>query len=112
MTPLQISTGRGPYRLTLAEPPAAITGGGLALTLRFDRADGLERVGFRCVIAPGLVPADALADPAALLARLAPWFEREFEITREAALKSIRTERRLAEVVFDRDRPGPLGAAA
>jgi hypothetical protein len=31
--------------------------------------------------------------------RLAPWFEREFEQTREAALKSLRSERKPLVVV-------------
>jgi hypothetical protein len=41
--------------------------------------------------------------------RLAPWFEREFEQTREAALKSLRSERKPLVVRFDREPPGPFG---
>jgi len=46
----------------------------------------------------------------ALLSQLAPWFEREFEQTREAALKSLRSERRPLVVRFDREHPGPFAA--
>ncbi len=44
-----------------------------------------------------------------MLSRLAPWFEREFEQTREAALKSLRSERKPLTVRFDREHPGPFG---
>jgi len=43
-----------------------------------------------------------------LIERIAPWLEREFEQTREAALKSIRTERHLLEISFDPTNPGPF----
>ena len=36
--------------------------------------------------------------PEKLIERITPWIEREFEQTREAALKSIRTERKLFEI--------------
>ena len=91
--------------------PSAVTADEVTLTLSFERADGLERVGFLCTIARAL--AEASDDPnrgpdaGAILARLVPWFEREFEQTREAALKSIRSERKLFEVVFDREHRGP-----
>jgi hypothetical protein len=42
--------------------------------------------------------------------RLAPWFEREFEQTREAALKSLRSERKPLVLRFDREHPGPFGS--
>ncbi len=103
----EFNTARGRYRLTLAAP-SGDAGDEAMLTLAYERADGLERVGFQCMIADGLAGVDDLRDPAALLRRLRPWFEREFENTREAALKSIRTERRPLVVRFDREHPGPF----
>jgi hypothetical protein len=113
VTQYEINTGRGLYRLSLAAPPA-LTPDEITLTLSFERADGLERVGFLCAIARSLTEApDDLGcgtDEAAMLVRLGPWFEREFEQTREAALKSLRSERRPLTVRFDREHPGPFGA--
>lgn len=103
----EFSTARGRYRLALAAPPKS-SGGEVIVTLAYERADGLERVGFQCAIVDGLAGADDLRDPDALLQRLAPWFEREFEQTREAALKSIRAERRPLVLRFDREHPGPF----
>ena len=51
---------------------------------------------------------DAADSPEKLINRIAPWLEREFEQTREAALKSIRTERKLLEISFDATHPGPF----
>jgi hypothetical protein len=104
---VEFNTARGRYRLTLAAPPRS-AGSEVALTLAYERADGLERVGFLCMIASELPGADRLRDSGALLERVAPWFEREFEQTREAALKAIRTERRPLVVRFDREHPGPF----
>jgi len=102
---IELRTGRGIYRLAEAAPseeaPEALT-----LTLALERADGIERVVFRCRIARALLNADPQADQ--LTARLAPWIEHDFEQIREAALKSIRTERRLFELSFDPDKPAPL----
>ncbi|MGH7914504.1 MAG: hypothetical protein ACREPW_07640 [Candidatus Binataceae bacterium] len=92
----------------LAAPPA-ITADEVTLTLSFERADGLERVGFLCTIARALAETPGESDDGAMLRRLAPWFEREFEQTREAALKSLRSERRALVVRFDREHPGPFG---
>ena len=51
----------------------------------------------------------AIADsPEKLIAQIAPWLEREFEQTREAALKSIRAEHKLLEISFDPAHPGPF----
>jgi hypothetical protein len=105
---LEINTGRGLYRLSLAAPPA-ITTDDITLTLSFARADGLERVGFLCTIARAIAQAPSESDHDAMLSRLAPWFEREFEQTREAALKSLRSERKPLTVRFDREHPGPFG---
>jgi len=111
VTQYEINTGRGLYRLSLAAPPA-IMSDEITLTLSFERADGLERVGFLCTIARALAEAPGEPDrgtgAGAMLARLGPWFEREFEQTREAALKSLRSERRPLMVRFDREHPGPF----
>lgn len=103
---LEFRTGRGLYRLASAAPPE--TAGDVVLTLALERADGIERVVLRFRIARELLDRDACANPENLVARVAPWVEREFEATREAALKSIRSERRLYEVVFDGAHPGPF----
>jgi hypothetical protein len=112
VTQYGINTGRGLYRLSLAAPPA-LAADQITLTLSFERADGLERVGFLCTIARVLAEASGEpgrgTDPEAMLARLGPWFEREFEQTREAALKSLRSERKPLTVSFDREHPGPFG---
>ena len=76
------------------------------LTLSVERADGIEKVALRCRIATALIGADDA--PEKLIERIAPWLEREFEQTREAALKSIRTERKLLEISFDATHPGPF----
>lgn len=101
---IALKTGRGPYRLIEAAP-AVGRGSTIVLTLALESANGIERVAFRCVIAGNLAPG---GDAAAIIARLAPWIEREFEITREAALKSIRSERRMHEIVFDAANRGPF----
>jgi hypothetical protein len=94
--------------LSLAAPPA-LTADEVTLTLSFERADGLERVGFLCTIARALAEAPDESDSGAILTRLVPWLEREFEQTREAALKSLRSERKPLTVRFDREHPGPFG---
>ena len=109
LTKYEINSGRGLYRLTLAAPPA-ITADGITLTLNFARADGLERVGFLCTIARAITGTPDESEIDAMLSRLAPWFEREFEQTREAALKSLRSERRPLIVRFDREHPGPFAS--
>ena len=93
--------------MSLAAPPT-ITAEDINLTLSFARADGLERVGFLCTIARAIAAAPDEPDPDAMLSRLAPWFEREFEQTREAALKSLRSEHKPLTVRFDREHPGPF----
>ena len=78
----------------------------MILTLSLDRADGIEKVALTFRIATALIgDADS---PEKLIERIAPWLEREFEQTREAALKSIRTERKLLEISFDAAHPGPF----
>ena len=99
--------------MSLAAAPA-ITADEITLTLSFERADGLERVGFLCSIARAIVAAPNESVSAssldAILVRVAPWFEREFEQTREAALKSLRSERKPYMIRFDREHPGPFAA--
>ena len=104
---VEFNTARGRYRLKLAAPPRN-TGDDVVLTLAYERIDGLERVGFLCAVAGEFAGTDESADPGVLLERLARWFEREFEQTREAALKSIRTEGRPLTVRFDGAHPGPF----
>jgi hypothetical protein len=103
---VEIRTSRGPYRITEAAP-AATEAGALILTLALERADGIERVVFRCRIDEGLAGSDRPGNPDDLVARLQPWIEREFEMVREAALKSIRSERKLHEIAFDHTNRGP-----
>ena len=76
------------------------------LTISLDRADGIEKVALRCRIANVLLSSSG--SPEMLIERITPWLEREFEQTREAALKSIRTERQLLEISFDESNPGPF----
>lgn len=108
MTQYEINTARGLYRLSLAAPPA-IAADEITLTLSFERPDGLERVSFLCTIARAIVEAPGDLEADAILSRLTLWFEREFEQTREAALKSLRSERRPLTVRFNREHPGPFG---
>jgi hypothetical protein len=103
--PVQIKTGRGLYNLSAAAP-AESDSDGIVLTLAMERADGIERVVLRCRIDGPSISSDD--DAEALIARLQPWLEREFEQTREAALKSIRAERRLFELRFGSRNPGPF----
>jgi ADP-ribosylglycohydrolase len=100
----ELRTPYGIYRLTLAAPPESVSDGAM-LTLSVERTD---RIAFRCRIAPALLEAGALDDPEAILERLSSWVEREFGQTREAALKAIRTEGKLLEIVFDEERRGPF----
>jgi hypothetical protein len=103
----ELRTGRGIYRLAVAAAPE-INANEIVLTLALERADGVERVVFRCRIERALVGEAAAADADAIAAQLAPWIEREFESTREAALKSIRSERRMHEIIFNRTSRGPF----
>lgn len=102
---VSIKTGRGNYWLKAAAP-AECEPDGILLTLVLERADGIERVAFRCHIASALL--DQNADAAALVEQVAPWVEREFEMTRENALKTIRSERKMLELSFDVSNRGPF----
>lgn len=102
-----VTTARGAYLLKIAEAPDR-RGDSLAVTFTLERADGIERVALRCVIADALLP-DASRDAIAFASRrIAAWLEREFEQVREAALRSVRAEHRLLEFVFDHSNPGPF----
>jgi hypothetical protein len=101
---VDITTARGPYRIIEAAP-ADLAADATMLTLAFERADGIERVVFRCRIDSALADGSSPDD---LIVRLRPWLEQEFEMTREAALKSIRSERKLHEIAFDANNRGPL----
>jgi hypothetical protein len=100
----EIRTSRGIYRIGAAAPIEQ-DATGIVVTAGLERADGIERVVARFRVDRQLDPPTAVD---AILARLGPWIEKEFEATREAALKSIRTERKLWEIVFDENRPGPF----
>lgn len=105
--PTTLKTGRGIYAISSAAPLSRV-GDSIVLTLSLERADGIEKVALRCRIASGLIGSADSYFPERLIERIAPWLEREFEQTREAALKSIRTERHLLEISFDRASPGPF----
>ena len=100
-----LKTGRGNYAITSAGP-LELTADSVVLTLSLERADGIEKVAVRFRIATALIgDGDS---PEKLIERITPWLEREFEHTREAALKSIRTERKLLEISFDPTNRGPF----
>ena len=105
--PTTLKSGRGIYAVA-STAPLERAAGSVVLTLGLERADGIEKVGLRCRIATGLIGNADSDSPEKLIERIAPWLEREFEQTREAALKSIRTERRLLEISFDAANPGPF----
>jgi hypothetical protein len=102
---VEILTGRGVYRLN-AVAPLEITNSGVVLTLAMERADGIERIVSRWRIAPELAGERPKVET--IIARLKGWLAGEFETTREAALKSIRSERRLHEITFDQANRGPF----
>jgi len=102
---VSIKTGRGDYLLKTVAPDQR-EAGAILLTVGLERSDGIERVVFRCRLAAGLVDPDT--DAEAIMRRLAPWLEREFEMTREHALKAIRSERRMLEIGFDASHRGPF----
>lgn len=104
----QISTGRGVYSLRQAADPEFLPDS-LVLTVALERADGVETVAFKVRVARELCDVCVLDGVEPMLVRLKPWLECEFEQTREAALRSVRTEHRLLEIAFDASRPGPFG---
>jgi hypothetical protein len=108
---VELQTVRGRYRLSLAGPPKVSRSAteGFTLALSFDSLDGVERIGLLCIIARELLDMVDTSDTDAVIGRIAPWFEQQFEQVREAALKSIRTDRRPHVIRFDLENPGPFG---
>ncbi|HKV55538.1 MAG TPA: hypothetical protein VJN94_12955 [Candidatus Binataceae bacterium] len=105
---IEIATPRGIYRLAPASPlETGNAPGPITLTLAIERADGIERVLVEFLVERDLLGAVA-PNADAIIERLKGWLEREFEATREAALKAIRTERRLHQILFDSAHPGPF----
>ncbi|MGH7863780.1 MAG: hypothetical protein ACREQB_02245 [Candidatus Binataceae bacterium] len=102
-----ILTGRGSYSLAILGIPEA-RADCLTMMLSLQRDDGIERVSFRCLIANSLLGPASSADPSTLLPAIAQWLEREFEQVREAALKSVRSEHQLFDVLFEPSAPGPF----
>lgn len=100
----ELQTPRGLYRMALAKEPETVPGGVL-LTLSLERLDGIEKVAFQCRIDITSVKVSKIED---ILAGLARWIERDFEMTRENALKSIRSERKLMVMVLDEEHRGPF----
>jgi hypothetical protein len=104
--PTTLKTGRGIYSVENAAPVDR-SANAIVLTLKLVRADGIENVALRVRIATSIL--QSVDDsPEKLIERLAPWLERQFEQTREAALKTIRTEHHLLEIVFDAGNRGPF----
>jgi hypothetical protein len=98
---VEIRSGRGIYAISLLSAPERVDGK-IRLTAAFERADGVERFGLRFVFAEAVVAgASYLDDTASLIERIRPQIEANFEQIREAALKSIRTDKRLHEIPID-----------
>jgi len=93
--PTTIQTPRGEYRLSVVGEPER-SGATAVITLSLDRADGIERIAFRCVLGASMI-----GEPETLEDRLAPWIESQFEQLREAALRSIRSEGKLLQIEFE-----------
>jgi hypothetical protein len=93
--PTRIQTSRGVYRLSVVGEPERSGATGV-LTLSLERADGIERIAFRCVVGASMIDG-----PVTLEDRLVPWIEGQFEQLREAALKSIRSEGKLLQIEFE-----------
>ena len=100
----ELKTSRGPYRLSLARPPETLPDATL-LTVSLERLDGIEKVALQCRLSSSLVGNFELDE---ILRRMASWIERDFEMMRENALKSIRSERKLLVIGFDASNRGPF----
>lgn len=100
----ELKTARGPYHLVLAKEPQTFPDSTL-LTLSLERSDGIEKVTLQCRVDKVLASQSNMDET---LAKIAHWIERDFEMTREYALKSIRSERKLLELVFDASNRGPF----
>lgn len=97
-----IQTPRGRYFLTSAAP-LEHTADGVVVTLSLEAASGIERIGFQCLLPPDF----SLESEPALVEKVSSAVRSDFEVIREAALKSIRTERRLYRLVLAQ-RKSPL----
>jgi len=97
---VNFKTGRGVYRL-IAAAPSEVDGDAITLVLALEQVDGIERVAFRYRIEGAIAAGGAQPHDDALIERIAPTIEREFESVREVALKSIRSERKLAAIVIN-----------
>jgi hypothetical protein len=113
--PALLKTARGAYSLSVVEEAGSEDSGAWSVTLAVEHAGGLEKFGFRCRVAESLLTKAGIGNKEtgirnneAACARLAGWLEGQFEAIREAALKAVRSERRLAEFDFDESRPGPF----
>jgi hypothetical protein len=100
----ELKSARGPYRLSLARPPELLPDA-TVLTLSIERLDGIEKVALQCRVSSSLVGNLEVEE---IVGRVASWIERDFEMTRENALKSIRSERKLWVVSFDASTRGPF----
>jgi hypothetical protein len=105
----RINTARGVYLLRLGSKLEA-TEDTVGLTIVLERADGVERVALRCLIPAGQLSDDERGNPEKIEPRLENWLQSGFEQIREAALRSIRSDRRLWEARFI-DAPGPFRVA-
>ena len=105
----RINTARGVYHLRLGSELEA-AGDSAGLTIVLERADGIERVSFRCLIPPAQLSDEERNNLEKIEVRLESWLQSGFEQIREAALRSIRSERRLWEATFI-DAPGPFRTA-
>jgi hypothetical protein len=102
-----IKTARGVYAIKVAAPIDR-SDDSAVVTVGLERADGIEKIALKFRIADWLLKSSQIEAPEKIVERLTPWIEREFEQTREAALKTIRAEHRLLEVSFDASHPGPF----
>lgn len=102
--PLQLKTSRGTYTLSQASALEDV-GDAIVITIAMERSDGIEKVALRFRIAKPLASG---IETRAIVSRIADWIGRDFEMTRENALKSIRAERRLMEIAFDESNRGPF----
>jgi hypothetical protein len=96
-----IKTARGIYQLKSAAAPERVDGSWV-LTLALERTDGIEKIALRCrVPAPTQSDDGESAAVEKLTEHIAARIERDFEHLREEALKSIRADRRLFQVVYE-----------
>jgi hypothetical protein len=88
-------TSRGRYSLSIAASPEPADR--RVITLALEAASGIERFAFQCVLPAEPIPEGVQS---AMLETLTPIVARDFEVIREAALRSIRTDRKLYRLVL------------